>query len=289
MRYEGSVYRPPSEAMSLIVQVTIGCTHNKCTFCSMFKDKKFRVRDVSEVKEDLLMARRTYGYVEKIFLADGDALCLSMDKLEDIISFINELFPEVRSINIYASPKDVLRKSKEDLEKLHAMGVKILYIGAESGNDKILQNINKGATRDEIIEAVKRIEASGIKASVTFIQGLGGEAMYKEHAVDTGTMISVMQPSFVGLLTLMLDDSAEIMEDIRKGRLKLLTPMQVCEETLLMLENIDLTKECIFRSNHASNYVPLAGTLPQDKEKMMNLLKKAINNKSFKPEGLRML
>ena len=145
MRYEGSVYRPPSEAMSLIVQVTIGCTHNKCTFCSMFKDKKFRVRDVSEVKEDLLMARRTYGYVEKIFLADGDALCLSMDKLEDIISFINELFPEVRSINIYASPKDVLRKSKEDLEKLHAMGVKILYIGAESGNDKILQNINKEA------------------------------------------------------------------------------------------------------------------------------------------------
>lgn len=289
MRYEGSVYRPPSEAMSLIVQVTIGCTHNKCTFCSMFKDKKFRVRDVSEVKEDLLMARRTYGYVEKIFLADGDALCLSMDKLEDIISFINELFPEVRSINIYASPKDVLRKSQEDLEKLHAMGVKILYIGAESGNDKILQNINKGATRDEIIEAVKRIEASGIKASVTFIQGLGGEAMYKEHAVDTGTMISVMQPSFVGLLTLMLDDSAEIMEDIREGRLKLLTPMQVCEETLLMLENIDLTKECIFRSNHASNYVPLAGTLPQDKEKMMNLLKKAINNKSFKPEGLRML
>ena len=256
MRYEGSIYRPPSEAMSLIVQVTIGCAYNKCTFCSMFKDKKFRVRDVAEVKEDLAEARRMYGYIEKIFLADGDALCLSMPKLEDIIGYINELFTETKSINIYASPKDVLAKSQQDLERLHALGVKILYIGAESGNDKILKNINKGATRDEIIEAVRKTESSGIKASVTFIQGLGGEAMYREHAIDTGTMISAMEPSFVGLLTLMLDDAAEITADIREGRLKLLSPMQVCEETLLMLENINLTKECIFRSNHASNYVP---------------------------------
>lgn len=289
MRYEGSIYRPPSEAMSLIVQVTIGCAHNKCTFCSMFKDKKFRVRDVAEVKEDLAEARRMYGYIEKIFLADGDALCLSMPKLEDIIGYINELFTETKSINIYASPKDVLAKSQQDLERLHALGVKILYIGAESGNDEILKNINKGATRDEIIEAVRKTESSGIKASVTFIQGLGGEAMYREHAIDTGTMISAMEPSFVGLLTLMLDDAAEITADIREGRLKLLSPMQVCEETLLMLENINLTKECIFRSNHASNYVPLAGTLPQDKEKMMKLLVRAMKTEGFKPEGLRML
>ena len=289
MRYEGSIYRPPSEAMSLIVQVTIGCAHNKCTFCSMFKDKKFRVRDVAEVKEDLAEARRMYGYIEKIFLADGDALCLSMPKLEDIIGYINELFTETKSINIYASPKDVLAKSQQDLERLHALGVKILYIGAESGNDKILKNIKKGATRDEIIEAVRKTESSGIKASVTFIQGLGGEAMYREHAIDTGTMISAMEPSFVGLLTLMLDDVAEITADIREGRLKLLSPMQVCEETLLMLENINLTKECIFRSNHASNYVPLAGTLPQDKKKMMKLLVRAMKTEGFKPEGLRML
>lgn len=289
MRYEGSIYRPPSEAMSLIVQVTIGCAHNKCTFCSMFKDKKFRVRDVAEVKEDLAEARRMYGYIEKIFLADGDALCLSMPKLEDIIGYINELFTETKSINIYASPKDVLAKTQQDLKRLHALGVKILYIGAESGNDKILKNIKKGATRDEIIEAVRKTESSGIKASVTFIQGLGGEAMYREHAIDTGTMISAMEPSFVGLLTLMLDDAAEITADIREGRLKLLSPMQVCEETLLMLENINLAKECIFRSNHASNYVPLAGTLPQDKEKMMKLLVRAMKTEGFKPEGLRML
>ena len=141
---------------------------------------------VAEVKEDLAEARRMYGYIEKIFLADGDALCLSMSKLEDIIGYINELFTETKSINIYASPKDVLAKSQQDLERLHALGVKILYIGAESGNDKILKNINKGATRDEIIEAVRKTESSGIKASVTFIQGLGGEAMYREHAIDTG-------------------------------------------------------------------------------------------------------
>ena len=156
MRYEGSIYRPPSEAMSLIVQVTIGCAHNKCTFCSMFKDKKFRVRDVAEVKEDLAEARRMYGYIEKIFLADGDALCLSMSKLEDIIGYINELFTETKSINIYASPKDVLAKSQQDLERLHALGVKILYIGAESGNDKILKNIKE----DKIIFMISHRMAS---------------------------------------------------------------------------------------------------------------------------------
>jgi len=188
--------------------------------------------------------------------------------------------------------KSNIDKYKEVLNKIDEENYKnnIDFITFEDEKyPQILKNIKKGATRDEIIEAVRKTESSGIKASVTFIQGLGGEAMYREHAIDTGTMISAMEPSFVGLLTLMLDDAAEITADIREGRLKLLSPMQVCEETLLMLENINLTKECIFRSNHASNYVPLAGTLPQDKEKMMKLLVRAMKTEGFKPEGLRML
>lgn len=173
MRYEGSIYRPPSEAYSLIVQVTIGCAHNSCTFCSMFKDKQFRVRNVQEVLEDLRIARRTYKQVGKIFLADGDALVLTNEKLMVILKEIQELFPECDRVGIYGTPQDVNKKTLEELQELRDAGLGIIYIGAESGNDQVLANIKKGATREEIIRAIRKIEESGIKSSVTFISGLG--------------------------------------------------------------------------------------------------------------------
>lgn len=188
MRYEGNIYRPPSEAYSLIIQVTIGCTHNACTFCSMFKDKKFRVREVEEVIKDLETARMYYRRVEKIFLADGDALCLSNNKMNIILEKIKELFPECKRVGVYGTPRDVLAKSREELEELRDNGIGIIYIGAESGSPKVLELVNKGSTREEIIEAVKKIEAAGIKASVTFISGLGGPELIEEHAVDTASM-----------------------------------------------------------------------------------------------------
>jgi Fe-S oxidoreductase len=290
MRYEGSVYRPPSEAYSLIVQVTIGCAHNKCTFCSMFKDKRFRVRNVKEVLEDLDSARQHYRNVNRIFLADGDALVLQNKDLLVILDHIGKLFPECERVGIYGSPQDVLRKSKAELEELRDHGIGIIYIGAESGSDKVLADIKKGATRAEIIESVKRIEASGIPASVTFISGLAGTDGWEDHAIQSGTMITEMEPSYVGLLTLITEPGTEMHRDIKEGRFRLLSPMEVVKETELLLQNIKVEKTCVFRSNHASNYVSLKGDLPQDKERMLAQLRAAMNNADMlKDDRFRML
>lgn len=290
MRYEGNIFRPPSEAYSLIVQVTIGCAHNDCTFCSMFKDKQFRVRDQEEVIEDLNTARRQYKRVDRIFLADGDALVLSNEKLMRILNHINKLFPECERVNVYGSPQDVLKKTPAELKELCENGVDIIYIGAESGSDRVLKDIKKGATRAEIIEAVKKIEASGIKASVTFISGLGGTEHWEEHATETGTMISEMEPSYVGLLTLMLESAAPLTQDVKAGKFKVLSAEEIVAETLLMLKNVEVSKRCVFRSNHASNYVSLRGDLPGDKDMMLSQLRRAMKNTNLlKDERFRML
>ena len=290
MRYEGAIYRPPSEAYSLLVQVTIGCTHNKCTFCSMFKEKRFRVRKIEEVLEDLDMARARYRRVERIFLCDGDAICLSTDKLDRILDHIAKLFPECEQVNVYGRANDVLHKTPEELAYLHSKGVKIIYIGAESGSDKVLLDVKKGVTAQQLIEAVQRIEAAGIKASVTFISGLAGRQGWREHAAETGKMISKMNPSYVGLLTLMVEPEAPLYADIAEGRFELLTPQEVIEETKLLIENIDVTKKCVFRSNHASNYVNLRGDLPQDKERLIRELELAgADRRRLKDERFRML
>ena len=290
MRYEGNIYRPPSEAYSLILQVTIGCSHNKCTFCSMFKEKKFRVRDVKEVIEDLRMARNYYPKVGRIFLADGDALVLSNSKLLYILEEIQKLFPECERVSIYGSPKDVLNKSKQELTELYENGIEIIYIGAESGSDSVLKDVCKGATRAEIIEAVRKIESVGIKASVTFISGLGGRDKMEEHARLTGTMISEMEPSYVGLLTLMTEPNAPLTEDVISGKFRVLSGEEVVEETKILIENISVKKKCVFRSNHASNYVSLRGNLPMDKEAMLKELEIALEDKELlKDERFRAL
>ncbi|MDD7718523.1 MAG: radical SAM protein [Eubacteriaceae bacterium] len=290
MRYEGDIYRPPSEAYSLLIQVTIGCSHNKCTFCSMFKDKRFRVRNVKEVIEDLEMARRTYRRVDRIFLCDGDALCLANSKLMVILEKIRELFPECQRVSVYGSAKDVLRKTPDELVELRENGIEMIYLGAESGSARVLEAINKGVTPQQLIDAVHKIEDSGIKASVTFISGLAGKAGWEEHAIETGRMISEMNASYVGLLTLMLDRRAPITGQIERGELELLSGEEVVAETYLMLKHANPTKPCVFRSNHASNYVSLRGDLPRDKEIMMAKLKMAMENTGMlKDERFRAL
>ncbi|MGI6211656.1 MAG: B12-binding domain-containing radical SAM protein [Anaerovoracaceae bacterium] len=281
MRYEGDIYRPPSEAYSLLVQVTIGCTNNKCTFCSMFKDKKFRVRDVNEVLEDLEDARRRYAYVERFFLCDGDALCLADKKIMVILDKINELFPERRQINVYGNARDVLSKKPGDLERLHENGVEIIYIGAESGSDKVLKDVKKGVTRDQIVEAVHRIEDAGIKASVTFISGLAGRDGWKEHAVETGKMITELNATYVALLTLILEPSAPMYQDVKDGKFQLLRPDEVLKETHLLLEHANPEKSCIFRSNHASNYLNLRGNLPEDRDAMLRQIEMAMEHQDM--------
>lgn len=290
MRYEGSIYRPPSEAYSLLIQVTIGCSHNTCTFCTMFKDKKFRVRPIKEVLEDLEMARRTYPVVEKIFLCDGDALCLSNEKLMQILTRISELFPECKRVSVYGTARDINRKSDVELKELLDAGMEMIYMGAESGSQEVLDKIHKDVTVREQIDAVKKAERVGIKMSVTFISGLAGLEGWENHAIETGKMITEMNASYASLLTLMLDPAAPIMKDIESGEMTLLTPEQVVGETYLLLENAMPKKSCVFRSNHASNYISLRGNLPEDRQRMLAQLKVAMENTGLlKDERFRML
>lgn len=290
MRYEGSIYRPPSEAYSLLIQVTIGCSHNTCTFCTMFKDKKFRVRPIKEVLEDLEMARRTYPVVEKIFLCDGDALCLSNEKLMQILTRISELFPECKRVSVYGTARDINRKSDAELMELLDAGIEMIYMGAESGSQEVLDKIHKDVTVREQIDAVKKAERVGIKMSVTFISGLAGLEGWENHAIETGKMITEMNASYASLLTLMLDPAAPIMNDINSGEMTLLTPEQIVGETYLLLENAMPKKSCVLRSNHASNYISLRGNLPEDRQRMLAQLKVAMENTGLlKDERFRML
>ena len=284
MDYEGMVYRPPSEAYSLIVQVTIGCAYNKCTFCSMFKEKTFRVRKFEEVKADLQEARRLYSKVGRIFLADGDALCLANNKLLNILNEIKTLFPECERVGIYGSARDVLNKTSNELLELRDAGLGIVYLGAESGSQKILTMINKNATRQELISSVRNLEDAGILSSVTFISGMGGKALWQEHALETASMINQMQPYYASVLTLMVEPVAPIYKDIQDGTFQLLSPTEVMDEMELMMQNINVTKPCVFRSNHASNYLSLKGDLPKDKERMLKQIRAAKENSALLKE-----
>lgn len=289
MHYEGIVYRPPSEANSIIVQVTLGCRHNKCTFCTMYKDKQFKIRDLQKIYRDLEEERQYYSRVDRIFLADGNALSVSFDMLQDVLLKIKEIYPECSRVGIYASAKDILNKTDEQLLKLKTLGLGIIYMGLESGSDKILHEINKGITKEEMILAGKKVKNSGIKLSVTVISGLGGKDNWKEHAIETGKVVSLIDPDYLGVLTLILSDKSKLSESIKEGKFKLLTPEEVMLETAVMLQNIETTN-CIFRSNHASNYVSLKGTLPFDKEKLINIIKKLLKEGyNYKEEIFRAL
>ena len=290
IKYVGDVYRPPSEAYSLIVQATIGCTHNKCSFCKMFKEKRFQTRPTEDIIADFAWARKRYRSVPRIFLADANALCLKTDKLMPILTYIEETFPECERVTIYGRASDILRKTEDELRQLREHGLTMVYIGAESGSDKVLEMCHKGETRQQLIDAVKRIEKVGIKASVTFISGLAGRDGWEDHAIQTGTMITEMNASYVSLLTLLVDSQAPMYDDIQSGRLKLLTPQEVLAETHLMLENANPEKTCIFRSNHASNYLSLKGDLPQDRDRFLAQIEAAMKNTGMlKDERFRLL
>lgn len=289
MRYEGSVYRPPSEARSLIIQVTIGCSHNKCTFCNMYKEKRFRIRKLEEIIEDLEEAREYYTRVRKIFLADGNALVLKNEDLKRILLKIKELFPECERVGIYGSPQDILRKSVEELEELKRLGIGIVYLGIESGSDQILKDINKGVNSKQMIEAGQRVVASGIELSVMIISGLGGKEKWKEHAIESARVLNKINPDYIALLTLLLNPGTKMYDEVQSGNLKLLNPNEVMLETKELISNLEVTN-CMFRSNHASNYVPLGGTLPNDKNMLLEQLNSAIKDQyNYRDELFRRL
>ena len=270
MHYSGSVYRPPSEAHSLIIQVTGGCSHNKCAFCNMYKDKKFSITPMEQVRDDLRWAREQYSRVERFFLADGDALILPTAQLLEILGDIRSLFPECSRVSTYASPKSILGKTPEDLSALHAAGLDFAYLGLETGNDPLLKKINKGVTVAQQIEAGQKLKAAGLTLSVTAINGLAGSnGDWQAHAVDTAVALNAMHPDFIALLTLRVYTGTPMAEWIASGQLVQPTPMELIRETKLFLEHIDCPG-AVFRSNHASNYLVLAGTLNQDRERLLH-------------------
>ncbi len=287
--YDYPLYRPPSEAYSLIIQATLGCSQNKCTFCSMYKSKKFTIKPLEQIKKEIDFFRIYVKKAERIFLADGDALIMPMKILKEIFIYINEKFPEAERISLYGSPKSILLKTPEELLELKNLGLGLIYLGVESGSDKILSSVKKGVSREEIIAAGKKVKKVGIPLSVTAIAGLGGKENSIEHAVETASLISEINPDYFGVLTLMLEEGTELSEEYKKGNFIPLSSSEILEETKLMIKNINVKEKCIFRSNHASNYVSLKGTLPYEKENILKTIDSALENNEIKSEFLRRL
>lgn len=280
--YTPPLYRPPSEAWSMIIQVTEGCSHNKCRFCCMYKGKQFRLKSNKELKDHIEWLKAAYKSPKRIFLADGNVLCLKTEKLLELLNYIKKEFPEVERISSYAGPLDLLRKSEDELKTIRNAGLELLYMGVESGSDKVLAMMNKGVNQQEMIEAGKKAINAGFKFSCMIISGLGGTEYMEDHAVESARVISAINPHYFSLLRLVVEENSELAEDIRQGKFHLLTPLQVLDENIIMLENMDLT-DCIFRANHVSNHVNQAGTLNQDKDILIERLKRFRNSPDFIP------
>ena len=289
MRYKGKVYRPPSEAYSLIVQVTYGCSHNRCAFCDMYDDKHFSLRPMAEIREDLELARRVYRRVDRIFLADGDALMRRTEELVEILGLAYGLFPECRRVACYASPASLRVKSEDDLRLLRGRGLKMVYMGLESGCDAVLTRMRKGHDAAAIVAAGQKARRCGLALSVTAISGLGSVELWREHAVDTARAVSEMNPDYLGLLTLMVEHGTPLETWVKDGSFTLLTPAEVLKETELFLRHVD-SEGTVFRANHASNYLTLKGTLNGDRDALLSQLAAALEGqRDLKPEFLRAL
>lgn len=287
MRYFGSVYRPPSEAYSLIIQVTYGCSHNTCAFCSMYKEKRFALRPLDEILEDFRMARQTYRHVDKVFLADGDALVRKAPELYIILDTVRELFPECQRVTSYASPASIRIRTEEELRTLREKGLTMVYMGLESGCDEVLKLMRKGHPAAEIIEMGQKVRKCGIALSVTAITGLGGPDLLEQHAVDTAKAFNAMNPEYIGMLTLMVEPETPLYDWVHEEKFRLLNQSQVLEETRLLVENLD-SPGSVFRMNHASNYLVLKGTLNGDRQAMLRTIDAAEHDLSrLRPESWR--
>ena len=288
MRYKGKVYRPPSEAYSLIVQVTYGCSHNGCAFCDMYDDKHFAMRPMEEIREDFELARQVYRRVERVFLADGDALMRRTDELLQILGLAYGLFPECERVTCYASPTSLHIKSEEDLRLLREHGLTMVYMGLESGCDEVLEKMNKGHDAASIVAAGQKARRCGMELSVTAISGLGSRELMTQHAIGTARALSAMKPEYIGLLTLMVEHGTPLEQWVRSGEFTLLSPVEVLRETELFLQHID-SEGSVFRMNHASNYLTLKGTLNRDREALLAKVQQGLQGCGLRSESMRAL
>ena len=287
MHYEGNIFRPPSEANSILLQVTTGCSHNKCSFCSMYAQSRFSIKDDSIVKADIDFAADHCRRQRRLFLCDGDALILPQPRLVAILEQIREKLPWVERVGAYANPKNIKAKSVEELEQLHDLGLGIVYLGLESGDDETLKQIDKGADAAVMLEMGRKVRSASIKLSITVILGIAQQQRSRIHAIETGRVLSLIDPEYVGALSLMLTPGSRLYQQYEQGSFHLLSPRQMLEELRTMLYHTELS-DGYFHANHASNYLPIKARLPGDKAATIKLIDKALRgNVPLKPEYMR--
>jgi len=282
--YIQPVFRPPSEGRSLIIQVANGCSYNKCTFCEMYTDqqKRFRPKPIEEIETELRDLSKAGYPVKRVFLADGDAMTLSTRRLVDILQMINKYYPDIQRVSSYCLPRNLKKKSVEDLQDLADLGLSLLYVGCESGDNEVLRLVNKGEDYDSSLSALAKIKRAGIKSSVMILNGLGGPELSEQHALNSAKLMNAAQPDYLSTLVVEFPTGSERFEKAFEGRWRKLGKLELFREMQLLLSNLQLDKT-IFRSDHASNYLVLKGILGKDKVKLLSMVNTAINQPGVIP------
>jgi radical SAM superfamily enzyme YgiQ (UPF0313 family) len=287
MHYEGNIIRPPSEANSILLQVTVGCSRNKCTFCGTYRGERFRIKSDDIIMSDIAFAARHCTRQRRVFLCDGDALIIPQKRLLRILKEIEKQLPWVTRVGLYANAKSIEMKSAEELEQLRSHGVGIAYMGLETGDDETLKAINKGALSDRMIRAGQKIRAAGIKLSVTVLLGIAGRQRSLNHARETGRVLSAIDPEYVGALSLMLIPGTPLCRDYEAGAFELIEPREMLQELRTMIAHTHLSRG-LFHANHASNYLPIKARLPRDRETTLAMIDAALEGRvALKPEFMR--
>lgn len=293
--YDFPLYRPPSEAYSLIIQITLGCSHNNCSFCSMYKDKKFIIKPIENIKSDIDSFRAMYKNrkIEKIFLADGDALIVPTETLVQVLDYIKKVFPECKRVSIYGTAIAIQKKTVEDLKLLYEKGLTLVYLGVESGDNDALKFIKKGIKAEKVVELSQKIMSSGIDLSITLIAGLLGKYQdNKNHALNTAKIITDISPKYASILNLRLYEGTELYKLMQEGKYDYLEGVDVLKEMRLVLSSIkpeEAKRKIIFRANHASNYLNLKGDIPDDIPRMIKEIDEALKNESININSYRFL
>jgi radical SAM superfamily enzyme YgiQ (UPF0313 family) len=289
MHYEGNIIRPPSEANSILLQVTVGCSRNKCTFCGTYMGERFRIKPDEIIFEDISFAATYCRRQRRVFLCDGDALIIPQKRLLTILKEIERQLPWVTRVGVYANAKSLQMKSFEELKELKAHGIGIAYMGLETGDAETLKNINKGATPEQMIDMGRKAKAAGIKLSTTVILGIAGRERSQVHARETGRVLSDIDPEYVGALSLMLIPGTPLWNDYRTGKFELIEPVEMLKELRSIIAHTNLTQG-LFHANHASNYLPIKARLPKDKNSVLQKIDDALSGRvPLKPEYLRAL
>jgi radical SAM superfamily enzyme YgiQ (UPF0313 family) len=289
MHYEGICIRPPSEAYSILLQATVGCSHNKCTFCGTYKDKRFRIKDDDVILNDILFASRYMRNQDRFFIMDGDALIIPFPRLMWILAMIKEHLPWVKRVGAYANTKGIKMKSEEELLKLREMGLSILYMGVESGDDHTLEAVRKGADSQRMLAMGKKVMEAGIKLSVTVLLGIAGRERSLIHGQATGALLTAMDPDYVGALTLMVIPGTPLADEMAAGRFELPDNLGLLSELREMIASTDLSRGLFF-SNHASNYLPVKVRYPRGKQQALDQIDMALQGRvGLRPEWMRAL